>query len=384
MSCANSDDLYQALQQRIDELTSRVYSTTASRVYGQSGSYTTNNVNNGAAPDPASGDSLYSPYDVAVDSSDGIYVADNSNCRVLYYASGSTSASRVYGQDGSLWANICNSGGITPDSLNSPTGVALDSSGNLYVADAFNNRVLYYNSSSVSASDVYGQFGDFTSGTANNLGLSEESLNVPYGVAIDSGGGLLVSDFNNYRVLYYNSSSVIASQVYGQFGDFTTNTSNNGGVSPESLSTPYGVAFDSDDGIYVADGGNNRVLYYASGGPTSGTASRVYGQAGDFTTSTANNGGISADTLSTPIGVVVDSFGGLYVADAGNNRVLYYPSGSTTATRVYGQFGDFTTNTANNGGVSGDSLYYPSGVEVDSNDGLYVADSTNNRVLYFY
>ena len=75
----------------------------------------------------------------------------------------------------------------------------------------------------------------------------------------------------------------------------------------------------------------------------------VYGQGGSFTSSTANNGGVSATSLSSPVGVAVDGSGGLYVADFSNNRVLHYPAGSTTADAVYGQGGSFTSTTANNG-----------------------------------
>ena len=100
------------------------------------------------------------------------------------------------------------------------------------------------------------------------------------------------------------------------------------------------------------------MLFYPAG---STTATRVYGQGGSFTTNTPNNGGISANSLDQPYGVALDSSGNLYVADYANNRVLFYPAGSTTATRVYGQDGSFTTNTANNGGVSANSLDEPAG-----------------------
>src|SRR5208337_2667044 len=102
------------------------------------------------------------------------------------------------------------------------------------------------------------------------------------------------------------------------------------------------------------------------------TASRVYGQGGSFTTNTANNGGILATSLNTPSGVAVDGSGNLYVVDFNNNRVLYYPSGSTAATGVYGQGGSFTTNTAS---TSTTGLSNPLGVAVDGGGNLYVADT---------
>ncbi len=73
------------------------------------------------------------------------------------------------------------------------------------------------------------------------------------------------------------------------------------------------------------------------------TAGIVYGQGGSFTSASGNNGGISANSLFQPDNLAVDNNGGLYVADLQNNRVLYYPAGSTTATRVYGQGGNFAT-----------------------------------------
>ncbi|HMZ59900.1 MAG TPA: hypothetical protein PL048_14065, partial [Leptospiraceae bacterium] len=111
-------------------------------------------------------------------------------------------------------------------------------------------------------------------------------------------------------------------------------------------------------------------------GSGSTKATRVYGQAGSFTTGTANNGGISADSLNAPAVVTVDSGGNLYVAEASNNRVLFFPSGSTAATRVYGQNGNFSANTADNGGISANSLNLPQGLAVDSIGNLYITETS--------
>jgi len=110
-------------------------------------------------------------------------------------------------------------------------------------------------------------------------------------------------------------------------------------------------------------------------------ATRVYGQNSSFTSNTANNGGVSANSLSASGRIALDSSGNLYVADTGNNRILYFPSGSTTATRVYGQNGSFTASVVNNGGVSATSLNQPLGLTLDSSGNLYVAHTGNNRVL---
>ena len=148
-----------------------------------------------------------------------------------------------------------------------------------------------------------------------------------------------------------------------------------------SLFQPVGLVLDGSGNLYVADMMNNRVLRYPAG---STTAEAVYGQGGDFTTNTANKGGVvSADTLNTPSGLALDSSGNLYVSDTASNRVLYYPAGSTTATAVYGQGGSLTSNTNNNGGISANSLWSPFGLALDGSGNLFVADTLNQRVLEF-
>jgi len=349
--------------------------STADVVWGQGGDFTTNAMNKGGI----SADSLRIPSTVAVDSSGNVYVADTLNCRVLYYPKGSTTATRVYGQGGSFTTTNCR-GAVSANSLAYPKGVALDSGDNLYVSDNGDSRVLYYPAGSTTATRVYGQGGDFTTATVNKGGISANSLYYPEIIALDGSDNLYVADLSNHRVLYYPAGSTTATAVYGQGGDFTTKDQNKGGISANSLNGPFGVALDSTGNLYVADHNNNRVLYYPAG---STTATRVYGQGGDFTTVTANKGGLSAQSLYNPDGVAVDNSGSLFVADATNNRVLYYPAGSTTATAVYGQGGDFTTNDANKGGVSADSLSAPNGVAVDSDDNLYVTDKNNNRALEY-
>ena len=351
-------------------------STTADVVYGQSGSFTASGTNDGGI----SANSVNAPYAVLLDSSGNLYMADTGNSRVLVFPAGSTTATRVYGQAGSFTTNTPNNGGISANSLEEPLALVLDSGGNLYVADTVNNRVLFYPSGSTTATRVYGQGGSFTSNTENKGGVSANSLNSPEGLALDSNGNLYVGDWGNNRVLFYPSGSTTATRVYGQAGSFTTSTQNKGGISASSLFEAEGVTLDSNGNLYVADYGNSRVLFYPSG---STTATQVYGQFGSFTTNTANNGGISANSLNDPTTIALDSGGNLYVVDSRNHRVLFYPVGSTTAAQVYGQLGSFTTATPDKGGVSANSLYYPWGVALDSSGNLYIADGGNNRSLMY-
>jgi len=375
--------------------------TIADRVLGQ-GDFVHNLAN---FPD---GRKLSAPFAVAIDKSvtpNRLYVADLENSRVLGWKdvaafSDGSAADLVIGQPDFL-STACNgaSGNPSEGSLCGPTGVAVDAGGNLYVADSFNNRVLGYNVPFAScgsfpcvgspANLVFGQGGSFTSKVANNGGVSADSLDSPIGVAVDGGGNLYVADELNNRVLVYNTplaTDTTADTVFGQGGSFTSNTANNGGVSADSLNSPAGVAVDGSGNLYVADLHNNRVLEYNTPLSTNTTADLVFGQEGSVTSNAANNGGVSAESLDLPVGVAVDADGNLYVADRGNSRVLEYNtplSTNTTADLVFGQGGSFTSNAENNGGVSADSLNSPTGVAVDAGGNLYVADESNNRVLEY-
>ncbi|GAB4529598.1 MAG: hypothetical protein OHK0046_49610 [Anaerolineae bacterium] len=214
---------------------------------------------------------------------------------------------------------------------------------------------------------IYGQ-ADYSTGNVNQGGAtSAETLSFPLGLVLDADNGLYVADRDNHRVLYYaNDGDQTADRVYGQLGDFNAHISNNDGQgnsgkpSANSLSMPTAVGVDSTGGLYVADRDNHRVLYYANDGDT--TADRVYGQHGSFNTNMVNNDGTgnygepSADNLGTYLlGLVVDQNDGLYVSDSSNHRVLYYANdGDTTADRVYGQWDVFTSDARNNDGTGRD------------------------------
>ena len=353
--------------------------STAVAVYGQGGSFTTGNANNGGAGINAT--NLNGPAGVVMDSSGNLYVADSLNNRVLYYLNGSATATRVYGQAGDLTTGDANHNGLSAGSLSGPQGVALDGSGNLYVADTGNHRVLRYPAGVTTPDRVYGQGGSYTTNDSNKGGaISADTLKSPNGLTLDSSGNLYVADLSNNRVLRYPAGATTADRVYGQGGDFTTGDANKGGVSGNSLKSPIGVALNADGGLFVADVSNNRVLGYPAGGTT---ATMVYGQGGSFTTTTNNKDGMNGNSLSLPFAVVVEGGGNLFVADMNNNRVLCYPAGSTTASRVYGQGGDFTTGTANKGGISANSLKAPAALALDSTGSLYVSDQQNHRVLEY-
>ncbi len=335
------------------------------------------------------------PTSVAFDSSGDLWVADPGNSRVLEFNppfSTNEVASVVLGQP-DMFSSGC---AATPTSLCRPVGLAFDPTGNLWVADEGNSRVLEFQSTNLitdgTASVVLGQ-PDFTSSSSNQGGApSPTTLAGPSNVTFDSSGNLWISDTFNSRVVEYLSSNLItgdgAANVLGQ-PDFTSSSSNQGGApSPTTLYYPAGLAFDSSGNLWISDSANSRVVEYLSSNLITGDgAANVLGQP-DFTSGSSNQGGApSPTTLSYPAGLAFDSSGNLWVAESNNNRVLEFPFNNLVtdgaASVVLGQ-SDFTSSSRNQGGnLDPTTLSDPSSVTFDSSGNLWVADSGNNRILEY-
>ena len=339
-----------------------------------------------------SAQSLNKPGGVAVDSASGrLYVADTRNNRVLSWPNAAgyhshDAADLVFGQGNDFTTNTANKGGVSADSLNYPSGLAVDSQGDLYVADTRNNRVLEYHdpaATNTTADHVFGQ-PDFAT-TNPTTPPSDNSLNLPYGVAVDSNDNLFVADTNNNRVLKFNAplTDSQADQVFGQ-PDFTTNLPP-ATPSASSLNQPQGVALDLAGNLYVADTANYRALAYNA--PLTNTdADHVYGQV-NFASAVEYCVSVpAANNLCLPAAVSVDSQGVLYIADTEFDRVLlfYTPltgSAPVSANEVIGQL-DFTSELVPDPPYSY-SFNYPNALVVDSQRNLYVSDSNNSRLLRF-
>ncbi len=330
---------------------------------------------------------------VAFDSSGNLWVTDTLNNRVLEFAypfSNGMSASLVIGQPNfaeetpaSSYVPDVGSGAATASGLYVPEGVALDSFGNLWVADTENNRVLEYTppfSNGMSASLVIGQ----TSLTTDTFGSTANTLVTPTSIAFDSSGNLWVADMGNNRVLKYlkgtgdpgfktgmSASLVIGQPAVSGYGLYPT--------AKNVLSSPWGIAFDSSGNLWVADTYNNRVLEFAYPFSTDMDASLVIGQT-SFTTDTAT--GPTASGLDHPLSVAFDSSGNLWVTDTLNNRVLEfaYPfSNGMSASLVIGQTSFYTNITP----PTASGMYQPSALAFDSFGNLWVADTRYNRVLEY-
>ena len=291
--------------------------------------------------------------------------------------------------------NVDSPGSTTPSatSLSAPAGIAVARDGTLYVADTGNNRVLRYprpvnQSGRVTPDAVFGQ-ADFTSSTS--AAVSSSSLNQPSGAALGPTGNLFVADSGNNRVLEFSAGSgtlALAIRVYGQPN--MTSSVRPSVVSAQTLNAPQGIAVDPASNLYVADAGSNRVLVFPNtqnAPPAGASASFVIGQA-----SFSSSGTGTATGLKQPTDVVIAGSGNIYVADNGNSRVLIYPSPvflpvtGAVPTGVVGQ--QTVTGSAINwnspdGLATPEGLFSPVGLYIDRQDTLYVGDAGNNRVVQF-
>lgn len=341
----------------------RVGNYTAIRVYGQNGSFLTNTPNITGI----NANTLNRPEAASFDKEDNLYIIDRDNNRVLFYLKDSTTATRVYGQGGNFNTNVS---GTSATNLSLPLDAVLDSAGNLYISDYLNHRVLFFPNGSTTATGVYGQGGNLNT---NVSGVTNTNLNGPRGITLDSNDNLYLIEFLNHRGLVFPKNSTTAIRVYGQNGNFNTNNSNHLGLSADSLSSPCYFFVNHLNQAYISDYANNRILFYESG---STTASKVYGQNGNFNT---NSSGTNANSFSAPYSVIGDEDTGVYISDFSNHRILFFHSGQITPSNVIGQT-DFVSNST---GVSASKFNNPIKVFLDSTGAFCVAEYGNSRVLCF-
>jgi hypothetical protein len=276
-------------------------------------------------------------------------------------------------------------GGLAIDAqLDSPTGVAFDQVGNLYIADRFNHRIRQVIAATGIITTVAGSglTGHGNGGFSGDGGpASDAQLDSPARVIVDEMGNLYIADSYNDRIRKVIAATgvittVAGTEIAGYGGD-------NGLATGAQLDGPLGVAIDKIGNLYIADANNNRIrqVIAATGIITTVAGSGLTGH---------GNGGFSGDggpaseaQLNYPTHVAMDGAGNLYIADSENHRIRQVIAATGIITTVAGS--GLTGN--GNGGFSGDGgpatdaqLNYPSGVAVDGQGNLFIADNSNHRI----
>jgi trimeric autotransporter adhesin len=306
----------------------------------------------------ATGASLDFPAGLSFDSAGDLYVTDTRHNRIRKISTSgiinTVAGNGVAGYNGE--------GPATSAKLNTPSGVALDAAGNLYIADTQNHRIRKVANGVISTFAGTGTPG-FLDGPA-----ATADFGFPKGVTFDGSGNLFVADAGNNRVRKISSN--VVSTVAGN-GAFTF-AGDGGKPLSASLAHPSSIAFDGSGNIFIADTTNNRIRLVNAANTSISTL------AGNGLFRQTTNGTTALQTLlSNPQDVKVGPDGLLYIADAQANRVLRVNADNTVVTVAgNGQFGFSGDGQA----ATNATLYIPRHLTFDTSGNLYIADTQNLRI----
>ena len=309
---------------------------------------------------PATAARFNSPHGVAVDPSGVAYISEYHGSRVRRVdTAGKITLAAGAGPCGG------DGGPATAACLTYVTGVAVDGSGSLYIADRVYHRIRKVSPTgtitTVAGSGIYGYSGDGGPATAARMYH-------PSSVAVDAAGNLFIADTFNLCVRKVNAGGTITTAA----GTGGAGYSGDGGpANAARLRNPTGVAVDSSGNLFIADSLNHCVRKVDAGGTiTTVAGTGVFGYSGD-------GGPAIAARLAYPEQLAVDNLGNLYIADQGNERIRKVDAGGTittvAGTGVFGYFGD-------GGPAIAARLAHPTSVAVDAWGRLQIADAVNHRI----
>ena len=354
---------------------------------------------------PATSAGLSYPQGAGVDSDGNLYICDLANNRIRKV----TTDGIIHTAVGGGAASGGDGGPAASAQLNGPYGVAVDNSGDLFIAESLSNKVRKVAPDGTIATIA----GNGTQGSSGDGGPAlQAEFYMPWGIAADNRGNVFVGDFRNAEVRKVDASGKItlftgtgyvaglafdaagnlyisqyaSSQIWkvdsNGKGDIFAGVNNSGSQTPQfagdggpalkaSFAQPTGLAADSNGNLYIADLGNQRVRKISA----SGVVSTV---AGNGTAGFSGDGGPATQAqLDFPYGVAVDPAGNLYIADSGNGRVRMVDSNGTITT-VAGSNGFLYSG---DGGLAINAVFdSPVGISADAHGNLYVADQYDSVI----
>jgi hypothetical protein len=245
----------------------------------------------------------------------------------------------------------------TAASFNYPTGVAVDGSGNLYVADSDNHKIRKISPGGV----VTTLAGSGSPGSQDGIG-GAASFSSPYGVAVDAGGNVYVGDSGNNKIRKITPAGAVTT-----FAGSGSPGGQDGTGTAATFNGPAGLAVDGGGNVYVAEAFGNTIRKITSGGVVTTLAGS--GASGD-------DDGTGADaSFKSPFGVAVDTGGNVFVADMFNDKIRKITSGGVVTTLA----GSGAQGAAEGTGASA-SFFWPSGIALDAAGNAYVADLGNSKI----
>ncbi len=317
--------------------------------------------------------SFHGPSGVAMDSAGNLYVADTLNNEIREI----TPAGLVTTLAGTGTSGATNGSG-TVATFNGPAGIAVNAAGDIFVADSGNNEIreIVCTSPTAASCTVSLLAGSITPGNTDGLG-TQATFEFPEGVTVDSAGNLYVADTQNDEIREIVCTSSAPSASTCTVSTLAGSTGNPGDVNGSGTSAtfdaPTGVAVAASGEIYVADQGNNEIREIVCTSPTAASCT-VSLLAGSTTAGSADGTGTAA-SFDQPTGISVDSGGDLYVADMGNDEIrLVTPQGVVTT------LAGSTTAGSQNGTGSAASFNSPTGIAVAPGGTLFVGDYGNNEI----
>src|SRR5439155_755129 len=315
---------------------------------------------------PATSAQLHSPTGVAIDAAGNLFIADASNHRIRRVAAGTGIITTVAGTGAMGFSG--DNGLATSAPLNSPIGVAVDAAGDLFIADAYNHRIRRV---AVSTGIITTAAGTGESGFSGDGGpATSAQVDTPAGVAVDAAGNLLIADTNNQRVRRAAAGTGLITTIAGTG---IPGFSDDGSPATRShLSNPTGIAMDVAGNLFIADTESHRIRRVAVG------TARITTIAGTGIPGFSGDGGPATDAvLWTPTGGAVDAVGNLFIADADNHRIRRVEAGTGIITTVAGTG---TPGFSGDGGPATDAqLSVPYAVAIDAVGNLFIADQGNFR-----
>lgn len=302
---------------------------------------------------------LNTPLGVAVDAAGNTYIADTANNVVRRVDSKGVISNFA----GTGTAGSSGDGSAAASAqLSGPQGLAVDTAGNLYIADTQNHRVRKVTGGTMSTVAGSGTAGFAGDGAA----AGSAQLNLPFGVAVDSAGNLYIAEFGNNRVRKVTAGGTIntlaGNGVFGYSGD-------GGQATGAMLNGPQGIAVDASGNVYIADTANNRVRQVAPNGVITTVA-------GTGIAGFSDSGSAVSAQVGNPVAVAVDSTGNLFIADGSSRVRKVFVSGL-----IQSIAGNGTKGYTGDGGIATSAtLSGPSALAVNSAGNVWVADTLNNAV----